>query len=136
MTGDFHMTFGSLLQKAAALAVLALAAAGSAQARDVYWSVGVHAAPGVTVGVGNHRPVYVQPAPVYAHPPVVYAPPPVVYTPPQVVYPHGGYLAGPVVVQRGPVYRSYDDHGRRWHRGHGHGHGHHKHWKKHRHWDD
>lgn len=134
------MLFRSLLKKAAALAALALAAAGSAQAKDVYWSIGIDAAPGVSVGVGNHRPVIVQPAPVYAPPPVVYAPPPVVYAPPPVVYApppvyHSGYVAGPVIVQRGPAYRSYDHGPRRWHRGHGHGHGHHKHWKKHRHWD-
>ena len=58
----------SLFSKLAAVAGLALAAVGTAHARDVYWSVGVHAAPGVTVGVGNHRPVIVQPAPVIVQP--------------------------------------------------------------------
>jgi hypothetical protein len=132
------MLFRSLFHKALAVAALGLAAAGGAQARDVYWSVGVHASPGVVVGVGNHRPVVVQPAPVYAVPPVIYAPPPVVYTPPPVVYP-SGYLAGPVIVQA-PAYRGYPSygHGHHW-RSHGHGHGHGygngKHWKHHRHHD-
>ena len=130
------MLFRSLFHKALAVAALGLAAGGGAQAKDVYWSVGIDAAPGVAVGVGNHRPVIVQPAPVYVPPTVVYAPPPqVVYAPPpQVVYP-GYYAARPVVVQ-GPVYRAYGGHyhGPHW-RGHGgHGHGG-KHWKKDRHWD-
>jgi hypothetical protein len=130
------MLFRSLFHKALAVAALGLAAAGGAQARDVYWSVGIDAAPGVSVGVGNHRPVIVQPAPVYvAPPPVVYAPPPqVVYAPPVVAYP--GYLAARPVVVHGPVYRAYGGHRHHHHwRGHG-GNGHHgKHWKKHRHWD-
>jgi hypothetical protein len=131
------MQFRSLFHKALAVAALGLAAAGGAQAKDVYWSVGIDAAPGVSVGVGNSRPVIVQPAPVYvAPPPVVYAPPPqVVYAPPpQVVYP-GYYAARPVVVQ-GPVYRAYGGHhhGHHWRAHGGHGHGG-KHWKKDRHWD-
>lgn len=96
----------SLFGKAAAVAALALAAVGSAHARDVFWSVGVQAAPGVTVGVGNARPVvvqpapvYVQPAPVYAVPQVVYTQPQVVYTQPRVVYPAGYYAPAPVVVR-------------------------------------
>ena len=129
------MLFRTLFHKALAVAALGLAAAGGAQAKDVYWSVGVDAAPGVSVGVGNTRPVIVQPAPVYVPPPVIYAPPPqVVYAPPpQVVYP-GYYAARPVVVQ-GPVYRAYGGHyhGGHW-RAHG-GHGHGKHSKKDRHWD-
>ena len=129
------MLFRSLFSKALAVAALGLAAAGGAQARDVYWSVGVDAAPGVSVGVGNHRPVIVQPAPVYVAPPqVVYAQPQVIYAPqPQMVYPNG-YLA-PVVVH-GPVYRSYGghQHGQHWRSHGGHGHGG-KHWKKNRHWD-
>lgn len=74
---------GRLTRKArqATLAVLAAGAAwlavpGTAEARDVYWSVGV-GGPGVSVGVGNvpvyqapvyQAPVYVQPAPVYVQP--------------------------------------------------------------------
>jgi len=128
------MLFRSLFHKALAVAALGLAAAGGAQARDVYWSVGIDAAPGVSVGVGNSRPVIVQPAPVYvAPPPVVYAPPPqVVYAPaPQVVYPAGYLAARPVIVQ-GPVYRAYGGHyhGQHWRAHGGRGHG-----GKHRHWD-
>ncbi len=89
-------------------AAAALAAAPMAQANgNVFWSVGVVAAPGVTLGVSNAPPVYVQPAPVYMHPRptvyhappryvmpapvytqphVYYTPPPVRYGPPQVVY--------------------------------------------------
>jgi hypothetical protein len=92
-------------------ATLALAAgltAASAQARDVYWSVGINAPiqPGVSVGtvisnapgylpapVVYAEPVYV-PAPVYVRPaPVVYLPQPV-YVPQRVVY-------GPVWVPPG-----------------------------------
>lgn len=72
----------------AGVAVALLAGAGTAQARDVYWSVGVNS-PGVSVGVGNYgQPVYVAPAPVYVPPPVYYAPPPrpVYYAPPAPVY--------------------------------------------------
>jgi len=70
--------------------VLALAAlgTGAAQARsNVAWSVGIAAAPGITVGVGNVAPVYVAPAPVYLAPqPVYVAPPPVVLVRPAPVY--------------------------------------------------
>jgi hypothetical protein len=73
----------------AAVAVVAMCAAASAAARDnVYWSVGVAAAPGVTIGAGNYRPpVYVAPAPVYYAPaPVYYEPAPVYYVRPAPVY--------------------------------------------------
>lgn len=97
---------------AAALALAALGTAGLAQARDnVYWSIGVNAAPGVAVGVGNvppivAAPVYVAPAPVYVEPAVTYVrPAPVYYAAPAPVY----YYGPP---------------------------GHHRHGKKHhRHWD-
>jgi hypothetical protein len=104
-----------------ALAAAALAAVPLAQANDnVYWSVGVVAAPGVSVGVSNARPVYVQPAlvymspqpvvvyqppryvmpaPVYTEPNVYYAPRPVYYGPPQ-----GVYYGPPQVVYGGPRY--------------------------------
>ena len=79
-------------------------AASQAQARDVYWSVGVNS-PGVSIGASNapvvvHQPpayyyappVVVQPAPVYYHrPPAVVYGPPVVYAPPR-----------PVVIGAGP----------------------------------
>jgi hypothetical protein len=116
---------------AAGLMLVALAGASVAQARDnVYWSVGVHAAPGVTLGVGNHRPVYaapvyVQPAPVYVQPAPIYVQPAPIYVPaPRVYYPQNYY------VQHAPAYPVYYD----GHRGRGHWHGkhHHKHHKHHR----
>lgn len=115
----------------AGLALAWLGGASVAQARDnVYWSVGVHAAPGVTLGVGNHRPyvaapVYVQPTPIYVQPAPIYVPPPRVY------YPQSYY------VQPAPVYHA--GYVRPYHPGwHGHGkHKHkHKHHRHHRHHDD
>jgi hypothetical protein len=101
-----------LLRPLAAVAFLAVAA-GAAHARDnVFWSVGIDAAPGVSVGVSNARPVYVAPAPV------VVAPQPVYVTRPVVV-------SRPVVLVEEPVYYS----GRH---GHKHKHKHHRH---HRHDD-
>ena len=100
---------------AGAVALAARGTAGLAQARDnVYWSVGVNAAPGVSVGVGNYAPpVYVAPAPVYVAPQPVYVAPAVTYVRPAPVY----YGAPAPVYYYGPP-------------------GHHKHWKKHhRHWD-
>ena len=99
----------------AAFAALALAGVGTAaQARDnVYWSLGINAAPGVAVGVGNYAPVY--PQPVYVAPqPVYVAPPPV-------------YVSRPaVVVAPAPVwYYGYGHRGH--HRGWEHRHG--RHWR-------
>jgi hypothetical protein len=92
---------------AGAAAVLALGA-GAASARDnIYWSVGVQAAPGVVVSAGNARPyvpppvyyqppVYVQPPPVYYHPrPVYYSPPPVIVAPPRYYGPPPRHWGGP-----------------------------------------
>jgi hypothetical protein len=126
----------SFFPKAAALALglAGLAATGAAHARDnVHWSVGINAAPGVVVGVGNTRPVivqqpvyvqpqpvYVQPQPVYVQPQTIYSVPPVQYTQPQVIYPAGAFVQ-PVVVQRVPIYRGGHHHG------HGHGRGHDRH---------
>jgi hypothetical protein len=107
---DMKLTFSRML---AAAGVMALAAAGtSAQARDVYWSVGVNAAPGVAIGVGN-APVYVQPQPVYVQPQPVYMAPRPVYFAPAPVY----YAPPPVAVYYGP---SYYHGGHRGHRGHRH----------------
>ncbi len=101
MTFQQYPVFQSI-KRFLALGVLgatALGASMSAQARDnVYWSVGI-GAPGVSVGVGNAPPVYVQPAPVYVPPPVYVAPRPV-YVAPQPVY----YAPRPVVVRPAPVY--------------------------------
>lgn len=114
------MTFSKTLTSA--LLVLAGAlGAGAAQARDVYWSVGIQA-PVAGVGVGTvvsnvpqygyHAapPAYVQvPAyPVYQPAPVVYAPVPVVrYRP----LPPPRYVVVP--------------------QGHGHRHHHHRHGHRH-----
>ena len=86
--------------------LLALAAAGSAQARDVHWSIGIQS-PGVSVGVSSQAPVVVYPQPVYVYPQPVYQvrPPQRGYVQPVVVYP-----AAPVAVWGHP--------------GHGHRHGH------------
>jgi hypothetical protein len=100
----------------AAAALVALAAVGSAaQARDnVYWSIGVDAAPGVSLGVGNTRPVYVQPAPVYIQPAPVYVAPQPVYVAPRPVV-----LVRPAPVYYEPVYVRPGKHKR---------HRHHRHW--------
>ena len=107
----------SVYAKAGAIA-LALAAAGTAsvaQARDnVFWSVGIQAAPGIALGVGN-APGYVQPAPVYYAPaPVYYAPEPVYYGPPvyRVGY-YGPYYGPRVHWQRVHWKHQPDGHGRR-----------------------
>lgn len=103
------------------LAAGALGVAGMAQARDVYWSVGV-GSPGISVGVGNvppvyyaPQPVYVQPAPVYVEPRPVYVAPPVYYAPPRV-----RYRPAPVHYYGPP---GHYKHNKKWR-------------KKHRHYDD
>ena len=101
----------------AAFAALALAGVGTAaQARDnVYWSLGINAAPGVAVGVGNYAPAYIAPQPVYVAPqPVYMAPPPV-------------YVSRPaVIVAPAPLwYYGYGHRGH--HRGWEHRHG--RHWR-------
>jgi hypothetical protein len=96
---------------AAAFAVLA-ATAGTAQARDnVFFSLGIEAAPGVSLGVTNARPVYVAPQPVYVAPQPVYLAPRPVYVAPQ-----------PVVLETGTVYYGHPGRHRGWHKHH---HGHH-----------
>src|SRR6185369_3066709 len=98
------------------------AAAGSAHAGGVHWSVGVNV--GVPVAAYPAYPVYQEPAAVYPAAPVVYqAPPPVVVAPP-VVYgpPAVVYRAAPVYVA--PGYwgpRGYWHGGHYYHGGHGHG---------------
>lgn len=82
------------LVRMAAVAALAMGAAAAQAGSSVYWSVGVNAAPGVTLGVGNAPPVYMAPAPVYYAPP-----PPVVYVRPAPVY----YDYGPAYVYSRPV---------------------------------
>jgi hypothetical protein len=98
-----------LIRPLTAIAFLVLAA-GTAQARDnVFWSVGIDAAPGVSVGVGNARPVIAPPpAVVLAPQPVYVAPRPVVVRPQPVM-----------VVEPEPVYVVPGRH-RGWHRHHRH----------------
>jgi hypothetical protein len=114
----------------AAVAGIALIAAGAAVAGDVRWSV--------TIGTPVYQqPVY-QPAPrpvvvyppqvVYPAPVVVYPTPQVVYQQPQVIYqqPPVVYQQPRVIYQPQPVY--YEERGQ-WHgRGHGHGYGHRRHY--------
>jgi hypothetical protein len=99
------------LRPLAAVAFLALAA-GAAQARDnVTWSVGIDAAPGVSLGATNARPVYVAPAPVIVAPqPVYVAPRPVIVQQRPVV-----------VVEPEPVYVVPGKH-KGWKKHHHHGH--------------
>lgn len=121
------MNLGKTLT-AATLMLAGALATGAAQARDVYWSVGINA-PVAGVGVGTvvsnvphygyHAapPAYVQvPAyPVYQPAPVVYAPVPVVRYRPA---PPPRY----VVVPQGYGHPYY--HGHRHGKKHGHRHGH------------
>ena len=107
----------SVYLKAAAAATVALAALGTAtvaQARDnVYWSLGVQAAPGVSIGVGNARPVVLAPA--------YYAPAPV-YVQPQTVYYEPAYYPSTAVYVGAPIYAGGywywgPGHVRHWHPG-------------------
>ena len=94
----------------AGLAAFAMGASSAAQARDVYWSVGI-AAPGAQVGLSNappvvyhypvvvapqpvyapYRPIVVQPSPIYYGQPQYYGPPQVIYVP-QPVYGGSGWV--------------------------------------------
>lgn len=88
----------------AAVALLA-AAAGSAHAGDLVWSVGIHQ-PGVSVHVGNARPVVVAPPVVVMPPAVVTWPAPAVVTAPPV-----WVGTAPVVVIDKPRHRHHHHHG-------------------------
>ena len=99
----------SAMAAVAGVMLALLAGAGSAQARDVHWSVGV-GVPGVVIGASNgypgygHAPVYVAPPP-----PVYYAPPrPIYYAPP-------AYYGPPAVYYGGHGYRHNRHHGHRHH---------------------
>ena len=92
--------------KSALIAAVLVAATAAAQARDVYWSIGIQAPlhPNVSIGtVFSNAPVYqpiyapapvyydapvYAPAPVYLPAPVYYVPQPY-YTPQRVVYAPG-----------------------------------------------
>lgn len=108
-----------VLFASAALAAVALGAAGSAQARsDVSWSVGI-GAPGAQVVVGNAPRYYAAPAPVYYPQPVYVQPRPVYYPQPVYVQPRPVYVSAPVYVAPPPPV---------WVRpGRGYGHRHHDH---------
>lgn len=97
----------------AAAALVALAGMGTAaQAHgNVFFSLGVNAAPGVALGVSNVPPVYVAPQPVYVAPQPVYVEPQPVYVAP----------VARVVVAPAPYYVGPGWH-RGWHRGWHHGH--------------
>lgn len=100
----------SLFRSRLGAAVLGLGlalGAGGAQAADVYWSLGVQAAPGVVIGASNAAPVYVAPAPV------------VVYPAPMVVHPAPRFLAPPVhgVAWAPPGHFKRKDHSRHGHDG-------------------
>ena len=99
---------------AAGVAVLTWGSASTAQASDVYWSLGV-ATPGVVVGVGNGYSVYTTPQPRYYPPPpsAYFAPPaPVYYAPPAYNYYQGnGHYYRPDYYQR---YHRHHRGGRGW----------------------
>ena len=108
----------------ASVAVAGLGAAGTAQARDVVWSVGI-GAPGAQVIVGN-APVYVAP-PMVVHAPRYYrAPAPVYHSAPVYVGPPVVYAPRPIYYEPAPHFR-----GHRHGRGHGHGRGHDRHHRGH-----
>lgn len=82
------------VRMALAGAAVALAGfTGTAQARDVYWSVGINS-PGVSVGVAPSAPYYSYGQPVYV------APPPPVYVQPRGIY----YAPPPAYVAPRPIY--------------------------------
>ncbi len=103
---------------ATALALAALGTAGVAQARsDVVWSIGAQVAPGVTIGMGNARPVVYGPAPVYYAPqPVYYGPSPVYVAPAPVYYvrPAPVVYGPPVVYGRGYKHNKWRGKHRHW----------------------
>jgi hypothetical protein len=124
------MKFSRSVYVKLAAATLALAAAGTAsvaQARsDVYFSVGAHVAPGVSIGVSN-APVYYPPvyaAPVYAYPAPVYVrPAPIVVAAPT-YYSYGYARPAPIYVAPAPVFYGHPGHrkhNKHWKQGHRHG---------------
>jgi len=104
---------------AAAVALAALASSPAMARSDVAWSIGINAAPGLSIGATN-APYYAQPAPVYVPQPVYSQP----------VYPSNYYVqSAPVYVQPAPIYYRpapvyYGPHFRHGHGPRGHGHGH------------
>ena len=91
----------------AVLALVGSLATAGAQAREVYWSIGIQAPlhSGVTLGtVFSNAPVYRVP-PVY-YEELVYLPAPIVYLPPRVYVPEPAYPAywQPPMYQQRPTY--------------------------------
>ncbi len=91
----------------AALALVGSLAAAGAQAREVYWSVGIQAPlhSGVTLGtVFSNVPVY-RASPVYYEEPV-YLPAPIIYLPQRVYAPEPAYPVywEPPMYQQRPTY--------------------------------
>ena len=107
---SYRSKCGRLLARRGWLAAVSLAAAGVAQAADLVWSVRIHQ-PGVSVQVGNARPVIVSP--------------PVVVTAPTVVtLPSASWGAPPMLwVGPPPVLVAEAPRPRRPHPRHGHAHG-------------
>ena len=98
----------SSLVVAASVALATLGMVGSAQAQDVFWSLGL-SSPGVRVGVSNALPMVVRPTyqpvyqPVYQESyPVYAAPQPVVYMRPSPVY-----MAQPQYIEADWRYRGH-----------------------------
>ena len=100
----------------AAAALVALAGVGTAAEAhgDVFFSLGVNAAPGVAVGVSNVPPMYVAPQPVYVAPQAVYVEPQPVYIAP----PMARVVVAPAPYYVGPGWHRGWHHDRGWHHGH------------------
>lgn len=110
-----------LFRRLAAVTLVSLAGSTvPVQARDnVFWSIGIDAAPGISVGVSNARPVVVAPAPVYVAPqPVYLAPQPVYLAPRPVLVAQPAVIVAPVRLHGHPgKHRGWNKHRR-----------HHRHW--------
>jgi hypothetical protein len=88
-----------MITKSALVASALVLAAAGAQARDVYWSVGINAPLQAGVSVGT----VISNGPVYQAAPVYYQPAPVYYQPAPVVYAEPVYVPAPVYVRAAPV---------------------------------
>lgn len=115
-----HRSASSLVA-VGALALAAVGMASSAQAGDVYWSIGVNS-PGLQVGVANGAPMVLMQPPIYSqpYPYPVYREPRVVYRQPRVIYEEPRQV---VYVRQAPVFIAQPQYVRsEWkHRGHRHG---------------